>query len=184
IGDALATGLQRERTEGPSTSLEQPSGVLILAPDSEPTFSTPAADEMLSALHDTDARTGAHLPSPVAAAVAGLRANGKPRQQVMSPTPLGLIAIEASSGGSDGSVAVVLTLQRPTGPPTVPADWPLTPQEREVVQRLISGDSNRAIAEALFITENTVQTHLRNIYGKLEVTSRNQLLARLFHGSA
>jgi len=183
IGDALATAMQLERAALPSNASDQPSGVLILAPDSEPTFSSPVADEMLAMLRDSDARNGSHLPSPVAAAVAGLRSNGKPRQQVTTPTPLGLIAIEASSGGRDGSVAVVLTLQKPAGPPAVPLNWPLTPQEREIVQRLVSGDSNRAIAESLFISENTVQTHLRNIYGKLEVSSRNQLLARLFHAT-
>lgn len=183
IGDALASSMHREQAELPSITPDQPSGVLILAPDSEPTFSTPAADEMLSMLHDTDARYGTHLPAPVAAAVAGLRATGQPRQHVTTPTAMGLVAIEASSGGSDGSVAIVLTLQRPAGPPAVPIEWPLTPQEREVVQRLVGGDSNRAIAESLFITENTVQTHLRNIYGKLEVTGRTQLLARLFHAT-
>ena len=107
---------------------------------------------------------------------------GTPR--VAAPTPLGLVSIEATPGGPDGSVAVVLTLQRPAGPPEIPPAWPLTPQEREVVRLLLRGDSNRAISASLFVSENTVQTHLRNIYGKLEVSGRTQLLARLFRESA
>ena len=39
------------------------------------------------------------------------------------------------------------------------------------------GATNRQIAEALFVTENTVKVHLRNIYRKLDVQNRHQLTA-------
>jgi DNA-binding NarL/FixJ family response regulator len=38
-----------------------------------------------------------------------------------------------------------------------------------------SGLSNRQIAEALFVTEKTVEGHLVNAYRKLDVSSRSQL---------
>jgi DNA-binding NarL/FixJ family response regulator len=44
------------------------------------------------------------------------------------------------------------------------------------VARLVTaGLTNREIAERLFVTTNTVETHLRHIFQKLDVTSRTQL---------
>ena len=37
------------------------------------------------------------------------------------------------------------------------------------------GKTNREIAEALFITTKTVETHLRHAYGKLDIRSRSEL---------
>lgn len=49
---------------------------------------------------------------------------------------------------------------------------PLTPREAEVLQLLARGMSNQAIAEALFISDRTVQAHLTSIFAKLGVASR------------
>lgn len=49
---------------------------------------------------------------------------------------------------------------------------PLTPREREVLRLLALGLSNDEIAEQLFITKRTVQNHVSNIYGKLDLDSR------------
>lgn len=48
----------------------------------------------------------------------------------------------------------------------------LTPREVEILQFLARGKSNRDIAEALYISERTVQTHLTNIFAKMQVSSR------------
>ena len=48
----------------------------------------------------------------------------------------------------------------------------LTARELEVLQLLAQGLSNRAIAESLFVSDRTVQTHLTNIFTKMHVTSR------------
>ncbi len=48
----------------------------------------------------------------------------------------------------------------------------LTPREREVLQFVARGQSNREIACALFISVPTVKRHLTNIFGKLGVASR------------
>lgn len=50
----------------------------------------------------------------------------------------------------------------------------LTPREREVLALLARGLSNKAIGEALFVSEKTVKTHVANLFGKLMVTSRTQ----------
>jgi DNA-binding NarL/FixJ family response regulator len=56
---------------------------------------------------------------------------------------------------------------------------PFTDRERSVLSLLASGRSNREIADALFIGEATVKTHLRNIYDKLDVANRAQAVARI-----
>jgi DNA-binding NarL/FixJ family response regulator len=48
----------------------------------------------------------------------------------------------------------------------------LTVREIEILQYLARGSSNRAIAEALFISDRTVQAHLTNIFAKMQVSSR------------
>jgi DNA-binding CsgD family transcriptional regulator/pimeloyl-ACP methyl ester carboxylesterase len=53
----------------------------------------------------------------------------------------------------------------------------LTPREREVLALLASGRSNRDIAEMLVLSPRTVERHVLNIYGKIEVTNRSQATA-------
>jgi DNA-binding CsgD family transcriptional regulator len=51
----------------------------------------------------------------------------------------------------------------------------LTPAERRVSELAIDGLSNRDIAQALFVTEKTVETHLGHTYNKLGIRSRHKL---------
>ncbi len=53
-----------------------------------------------------------------------------------------------------------------------PSSAPLTAREAEVLRHVARGQTNRAIAEALFLSEHTVARHLANIYTKLGVGSR------------
>nr|WP_306283622.1 helix-turn-helix transcriptional regulator [Slackia exigua] len=53
----------------------------------------------------------------------------------------------------------------------------LSRREREVLELLLQNYSNARIADALSVSENTVKTHVRHIYGRLDLNSRQQLLA-------
>ncbi|MGW5787753.1 response regulator [Streptomyces sp. NPDC003757] len=53
----------------------------------------------------------------------------------------------------------------------------LTDRERDILAQLATGLGNREIARALFISEATVKTHLRRIYGKLGVDTRTGAVA-------
>ena len=59
----------------------------------------------------------------------------------------------------------------------------LTPSERRVAEMAAAGMSNRNIAQSLFVTVNAVKWHLRNAYGKLEITSRQELRDALDNGA-
>ena len=51
----------------------------------------------------------------------------------------------------------------------------LTPSERRVVELAAAGGTNREIAQTLFVTEKTVETHLGRSFRKLDISSRRQL---------
>jgi len=53
----------------------------------------------------------------------------------------------------------------------------LTEREMEVLQAVAQGKSNREIGETLFISPHTVQVHVRNIFSKLDVNNRIEVVA-------
>jgi ATP/maltotriose-dependent transcriptional regulator MalT len=73
--------------------------------------------------------------------------------------------------------AAVPTAAPPTGVGAALIE-PLTPREVEILASLAAGLSNAEIAARHFVTANTVKTHLRQIYGKLEVARRVQAVQR------
>ncbi len=59
----------------------------------------------------------------------------------------------------------------------------LSNREREVVQLLLEGKSNKLIASSLVVSERTVEFHLTNIYEKFQVSSRMELVVKLGNAS-
>jgi DNA-binding NarL/FixJ family response regulator len=61
--------------------------------------------------------------------------------------------------------------------PAQEAEANLSPREDEVLRLISQGATNKEIADSLFISENTVKTHLRNIMDKLHLANRSQAAA-------
>ncbi|HVL54539.1 MAG TPA: LuxR C-terminal-related transcriptional regulator, partial [Vitreimonas sp.] len=59
------------------------------------------------------------------------------------------------------------------------AGAPLTAREAEVARLVAAGATNREVASALFLSPKTVERHLVNLFGKLEVRNRTELATRL-----
>jgi DNA-binding NarL/FixJ family response regulator len=88
------------------------------------------------------------------------------------PVPAGLRAARVDLAGDS---YVVLTFPAPTW------DLPdcLTPAEQEVARAILSGATNRQIAERRSISERTVAHQISSIFEKLAVSSRAELASRL-----
>jgi two-component system, response regulator PdtaR len=56
---------------------------------------------------------------------------------------------------------------------------PLSQREYEIFEGLREGLSNKGLSDKLFISENTVKTHLKSIFEKLDVKSRTEAIARI-----
>ncbi|MEO8150993.1 MAG: response regulator transcription factor [Bacteroidia bacterium] len=59
----------------------------------------------------------------------------------------------------------------------------LTHREREIIEMLAKGLVYKEIADQLFLSPDTVRTHIRNIYEKLQVTSKMEAVNKVFHSS-
>ncbi len=56
----------------------------------------------------------------------------------------------------------------------------LTPRELQIVELMAEGKSRKAIADALFISPNTVDSHLNKIYQKLHVSTGMEAMAKIY----
>ncbi len=91
-------------------------------------------------------------------------------------------AIRAAAGGASflqpsiaAKVLAEFTRLTPSAAPIAqPLVEPLSERELEILALLAAGDSNREIANQLYITEGTVKNHVTNILGKLGVRDRTQ----------
>jgi DNA-binding NarL/FixJ family response regulator len=85
----------------------------------------------------------------------------------------------SSDGGPEAVISKTVTISasEPEYSQLIEA-YPLTERELEVLQLIVEGCSNAAIAEKLYITVGTVKTHVRNILNKLCADDRTQAAVR------
>ena len=57
-------------------------------------------------------------------------------------------------------------------------DYDLSDREKEVLQSLVDGNSYKMVAASLKISIDTVRTHIRSIYEKLQVNSKSEAVAK------
>ncbi|HWD00688.1 MAG TPA: response regulator transcription factor [Candidatus Sulfopaludibacter sp.] len=87
---------------------------------------------------------------------------------------------EAVNGGSPMSPEIarlVVELFRKFHPPEK-ANYNLTPQELTLLKLLVEGHSYKTAAVEMNVSINTVAFHIQNIYGKLQVHSKSEAVAR------
>lgn len=92
---------------------------------------------------------------------------------------LRVTAVPMESG--DGHVGVMLEPARPTDlAPILLESYNLTPREIDIVLLLARGQATKEIAAELSLSSHTVRDHVKSIFDKTGVTSRGELVARLF----
>lgn len=113
--------------------------------------------------YDTDA----DILAAVEAGASGYMLKDAPPEQIRQ-------AVLAAAAGQTALAPRVAALLMGRISSPAPA---LTPREVQLLERLATGLSNRAIAKEMFISEATVKTHLVHIYEKLGVDNRTAAIA-------
>lgn len=99
----------------------------------------------------------------------------------IDPAIARVVLHQARQGSPDGDSAESKTVAIHAAEPEynqIIEAYPLTERELEVLQLIVDGCSNAAIAEKLYITVGTVKTHVRNILNKLCADDRTQAAVR------
>jgi DNA-binding CsgD family transcriptional regulator/tetratricopeptide (TPR) repeat protein len=117
------------------------------------------------------ARSRARLAAALTAAGDQSAAAAESDQARVVASQLGAAALLAELGGTAEAGA---SPRRTTKPRDLDA---LTPRERDVLELVATGRSNREVAAALFISAKTVSVHISNLLAKLEAGSRTEAVA-------
>lgn len=163
-------------------------GMVVLDASNHVELITPPARELIAALrHPALAESEETPPTPLIA-VAAFARNRAPSAEpggdvVAVPSSDGWITLHASlpEGPAAGRVAIVM--ERATSPQTTAVRLEthgVTAREREIAGLLAAGLSNAEIAEKLVLSPYTVQDHIKSLFEKTSVGSRQELVARVF----
>lgn len=131
---------------------------------------------MLTVYEDPD-----HIFKALTSGASGYMLKRTPRAELLAAVK------DVHAGGSpmSSNIArkIVQSFQRFSSSSSDPLAEPdnLSPREREVLELLARGYLYKEIAESLFISVPTVNTHIRRIYEKLHVRSRSQAVAKFVH---
>jgi DNA-binding CsgD family transcriptional regulator len=171
-------------------------GVLTLDYGGRVVQHTPAAERWLRELEDLGPgwREWEGLPRALRTVVLSLRRALSPeRDRDVQSVPS--LRARARSGrwltlygslteaipGQDAQTVIII---EPTKPeellPFSMTAYGLSPREEELVKLVVRGLSTTRISRTLFISEHTVQNHLRSVFEKVGVRSRGELVKRLF----
>jgi DNA-binding CsgD family transcriptional regulator len=169
------------------TGAEAP-GLVVLGPRDELELITPPARELLASLRpDGPVYADDAVATPVLALASYVRSAPEAGQGgsnvVTVPGVDGWITLHASLPGPPGDGRVAIVLERAGGAlsATVRLEaFGATAREREIATLLARGLSRAELAEALVLSPHTVDDHVKSLYEKLGVASRQELVARVF----
>ena len=186
IADGIRTSLRFDAAREAADSTAP--GLVVLGATDDVELITPPAHELLAAMRSPGLLAGDQTPPSPLLALAAFTRRGphEPDRRpdtVAVPTPSGWITLHASlpEGGEDGRVAIVL--ERTASPQATSIRLEVdgvTAREREVASLLAQGLGNAEIASKLVLSPYTVQDHIKNLFEKTGVSSRQELVARVF----
>ncbi|MBS1557949.1 MAG: response regulator transcription factor [Bacteroidetes bacterium] len=98
------------------------------------------------------------------------------------PTKLFLAIEELQSGGAPMSPSIAsMVIQSMYKKPNLPNPYKLTPRETDILTSLSKGNSYKLVATELAISIDTVRTHIKSVYEKLQVHSQAEAVAKAIH---
>ena len=174
------------------TDVDDAPGLILLDADGEPDAINGPAKRWLAELDVPASTSGASgLPGSVyVVAAAARRAVGREAGDTTEPARL---RVQTSSGrwlvlhgsvldsGPRARTSVIIEVARPAEiAPLIVQAYGLTGREREITQLVLQGRSTSQMSKQLWLSEYTVQDHLKSIFDKVGVRSRKALVARVF----
>jgi DNA-binding CsgD family transcriptional regulator len=134
---------------------------------------------------------GVRLPLVLVSAVARARALASDRPQPMArarvrvPSSGRWLVCHASAlrepDGTVGETALVIEPAKASEvAPIIAQAYSLTPREQEITEQIAQGASTGAIAATLFLSPHTVRDYVKTVFDKVGVSSRGELVAKLF----
>jgi DNA-binding NarL/FixJ family response regulator len=188
IAHGLREAMLREASA--AGAADRAPGVIVLDPDGSVRSLTDQASFWLEQF-PSDRGTGLELPAVVHAVArraltpAGSESESRPHASVQLTSGQWITVHAATLHSDKPSHATVAVTIAPAAvaelEPLRLALHGLTAREREVAQLLTRGATNEQIAQTLWISHHTVKDHVKAVYGKLQVASRAELSAKLFH---
>jgi DNA-binding CsgD family transcriptional regulator len=163
-------------------------GLILLGPGNEVELLTPGARELLDLMSSGLRSTNSGIaPSAVLALAQYTRgapaSEGEHARTVAVPTGAGWLTLHASlpDDGTTGRVAIVIEQSASPASTAVRLEaHGVTAREREIAGLLAAGLTNTEIAERLVLSPYTVQDHIKSLLEKTSVSSRQELVARIF----
>lgn len=104
---------------------------------------------------------------------------------LLKDTPLPEIkkaVLEIHNGGSYMTPSIARRVMEYFSPVKKEYDEPLTQKEKQIIMALTEGLSYKLIGEKLLITIDTVRFHIKNIYRKLQVNSKTEVISKALKG--
>jgi DNA-binding CsgD family transcriptional regulator len=196
MGAGLRAATLQQELHDDRNSADDAAGVLVLDESGLIIQHNAAAKRRLQELGDLGARwrEGEGLPAPIWTVLGALKRalkpdtdrdlNGSPQLRIRGRSGrwLTLQASRTEPTLTRPSESVVIIA--PTGPKEVlhltAIGYGLSPREQEVVDLALRGASTKQISQALYISEYTVKDHLANIFEKVGVRGRRELVTRLY----
>jgi DNA-binding CsgD family transcriptional regulator len=186
IADGIRTAVRFDAARRP----DDPSapGLVVLGPANEVELITAPARELLAALHNPVATETNDTPPLALLALASHVRSHTPgtnhgADAVAVPSSSGWITLHASlpEGHGEGRVAIVVERSANQLATALRLEaHGVTPREREVAALLAQGLTNPEIAARLVLSPFTVQDHIKSLFEKTGVASRQELVARIF----
>ena len=188
VTEALRRGQARTFDEATIPAIGAGPAVLVLSPELEVRAQTPQTEEYLRLLvpPDTDRRpipAGAYnVAAQLLAVEAGV--DHHPPTARVHLTGGVWLTLRAARIGEEAAVdhrdiAVTIELTSPADRLTLfSRACGLSPRESELLGHLVAGSDTRHVAQTMFVSEHTVQDHLKSIFAKTGTRNRRTLLTR------
>lgn len=162
------TALMNEAALGVAASTQARPGVVVL----------PLGSSDLEAMGEIDHALKAHPDTPLLvvfpADTPGARLRRAVRlgaSGVVTADRLGEALVPTAAGLLAGQIVVPPAVRRQLAP------TPLSHREKQVLNLVVAGYTNRQIADSLYLSESTVKTHVSSAFAKLDARSRAEAAA-------